>query len=467
MANDYDRLLELCGLEPEEIAREKPRLDKVFNKIGLDAEDMKKAETWVKQHHDVELEGGRKILRLWILELVDLVLAREEGKKLVYYGYPTIPGPSGAIAATDSNIFCTCPDVVLTHTLGQIFNKFNPILEAAEKNGLPPGYGLCSLQQTRVGGMHMGIVPVPDIALTSSYFCDMGSKTDELLHEKYGHPAVYIDGSMDSRWGEFPEYQPERIEFLGGQIEKALKKVENVLHIKITEEARHEGLTRGRQLITAMGELVELMRTADPQPISMVTVELVRRLSTGSSSSRFIKEGPSAVSLLVEGVKERIRKGVGVVEKGAPKIITYIGHFADPSIVRMIENTGLSIPYTSLAATMSKYYKVASSVRGSELAEQEMARGTFHSVYGFVKRMEETMRTTKVEGLIWDYVLHCRPMSLPSHLMKQVIEKETGIPVLAFEFDLVDNRTINANSLRTKVETFAEILRARRTPAPQ
>jgi benzoyl-CoA reductase/2-hydroxyglutaryl-CoA dehydratase subunit BcrC/BadD/HgdB len=145
----------------------------------------------------------------------------------------------------------------------------------------------------------------------------------------------------------------------------------------------------------------------------------------------------------------------------------YIGHFADPSIVRMIENTGLSIPYTSLAATMSKYYKVASSVRGSELAEQEMARGTFHSVYGFVKRMEETMRTTKVEGLIWNYVLHCRPMSLPSHLMKQVIEKETGIPVLAIEFDLVDNRTINANSLRTKVETFAEILRARRMPVHQ
>ena len=31
----------------------------------------------------------------------------------------------------------------------------------------------------------MGIIPVADTVLTSSYYCDIGSKTDELLHEIY------------------------------------------------------------------------------------------------------------------------------------------------------------------------------------------------------------------------------------------------------------------------------------------
>jgi hypothetical protein len=104
--------------------------------------------------------------------------------------------------------------------MGHIFNKTASIIEAAEKNGLPPGHSLCSLQQTRVGGLVKGIIPVPDMVLTSSYYCDMGSKTDELLHERYGHPAVYIDGSMDSRWGE-SLMMHEKITLSGGEVDKA------------------------------------------------------------------------------------------------------------------------------------------------------------------------------------------------------------------------------------------------------
>ena len=222
MADYYDELLKLCGFEVEEINQERARLEKVFQKLELGPADMKTAEVWVKENHDVDLMGVRKILRLWLKELLDLVLARDEGRKLVYYGFPTVAGPAGAIAAASDEVLCTCPDAVLCHTLGQIFNKINSVLEAGEANGLPPGHALCSLQQVRVGGMAKGIIPVPDLALTSSYYCDMGSKTDELLHERYGHPAVYVDGSMDSRWGEFPNYLPERVDYLGRQMEKII-----------------------------------------------------------------------------------------------------------------------------------------------------------------------------------------------------------------------------------------------------
>jgi predicted AlkP superfamily phosphohydrolase/phosphomutase len=37
-----------------------------------------------------------------------------------------------AIAASSAEVLCACPDVILTNTLGQIFNKLTPVLEAGE-----------------------------------------------------------------------------------------------------------------------------------------------------------------------------------------------------------------------------------------------------------------------------------------------------------------------------------------------
>jgi len=462
MAEYYDTLLELCGFEDGEIDSERPRIEKVFQRLELGPADMERAESWTRQNHDVELLGVRKILRLWLKELIDLVLAREEGKKLVYYGFPTIPGPAATIAAASDEVYCTCPDVVLCHTLGQIFNKLGPVLEAGEENGLPPGHGLCSLQQVRVGGMAKGIIPVPDLVLTSSYFCDMGSKTDELLHERYGHAAVYVDGSMDSRWGEFPEYLPERVEFLGGQLEKVFEGVREVLGVEITEKARSEGASRNRDLMGALRELVALMDEGDPQPISVVMLDLAQRLTTGSAGRRMLTEGAQAIALLNQGVKERVDKGIGVVEKGAPRVVVFISHFSDPSIIRMVENCGLSIPRTHIAAGSAKYRGAATFISGEILAKEEMARGGYHGAYGAIKRVAEATREANLDGVIWNYLFNCRPLALYGELLKRFVEKETGIPVLALEFDLADSRTYSAGALRTRVETFAEMLRARK-----
>jgi len=469
MAKYYDELLGICGFEPEEIHKERSRIERAFQKLEIGPEDMKLAESWVKQNHDVELMGVRKILRLWLKELIDMVLAKEEGKKLVYFGFPTIPGPAAVIAAASKEIFCTSPDTVLCYSMGQIFNKLTPILEAGEENGLPPGHGLCSLQQIRVGGMAKGIIPIPDLVLTSSYYCDMGSKTDELLHERYGHPSVYVDGSMDSMWGEYPDYLPQRVEFLGGQIEKIFENVEKILGVEITKEVRSEAVSRGLKLSASYSDLVELMKKANPQPISIVELELARRLTNGSTSRRIMSEAPAAIDILSQEVKERIEKGIGVVEKDAPRTVILMASFSDPSIMRMIENVGLSIPGTIHSLTRAKVRDKTSFISGEILAKREMGVGTYHSNYGYIKGsaegIEEVARELNIDGVIWNYLFNCRPIAQTSHLFKQFVEKEIGMPVLSLEMDMYESRSYSAAALRTRVETFADMLRAKKASA--
>ena len=462
MSNFYDELLRLCGFEDEEIREEKPRIDKAFDRLELGPEDMKTAQEWVRQNHDIELVGVRKLLRAWLKELVDLVLAKDEGKRIIYYGYPSIQGPGMAIkSAAPDEVYVACPDVVLCHTLGQIFNKLTPVLEAGEENGLPPGHGLCTLQTIRVGGLAKGIIPVPDLVTGSSYYCDMGSKTDELLHERYGHHAVYVDGCMDSRWGEYPGYLPERVELLGPQLNKIVDAVRDVVGIEVTGEAWDKAMTTSRKLFHSIGHLARLT-IADPVPISSVAAGLAQNLAAGATGTA-ITEGPEAIDILCQEVERRVNKGVGVVEKGAPRVMNFAASFSDPTITRMIENVGLAMAATILTVPPPKAPKPSTyTMEGERRAEREMQIGMYHSTFALTKRFADAVSDLKLDGIIWSYQYNCRPVALPSHVLKKWIEETTGVPVLSLEWDMYDSRSYSAAALRTRVETFAELLRVRK-----
>ena len=462
MTNFFDELLNTCGFESAEIEKENTRIENTFRKLGLGPDDMKTADKWVRANHDVSLLGVRKLLGAWLKELIDLVLAKEEGKKVVYYGFPTIAGPGMSIrAAAPDTVYSGCPDVILCHTLGQIFNKLSPILQAGEQNGLPPGHGLCSLQTIRVGALEKGIIPIPDLVLTSSYYCDAGSKTDELLHERYGHPAIYVDGSMDSRWGEYPEYSSERVEFLGAEINDLFAAVEDIIGVKVTTEAWDEAMSVSRHLFSGISRSNRLIK-ADPMPVSQAEVGLATWLATGCTG-RAIKDGPAAIDILNQEIQERVEQGIGIMEKGAPRIMMILTNYTDPSIIRMMEKEGLAVCATlfSSAPPKNKSKRVYATL-GERIADSEMRIGFFHSTYGKIQRTVKAIEELEIDGVIWNYLYNCRPLSLTSHLLKKWVEENMRIPTLSLETDNFDTRSYSAESMRTRVETFADILRARK-----
>jgi benzoyl-CoA reductase/2-hydroxyglutaryl-CoA dehydratase subunit BcrC/BadD/HgdB len=339
-------------------------------------------------------------------------------------------------------------------------------LEAGEKSGLPPGHALCTLQTIRVGGLALGIIPVPDLVLTSSYYCDMGSKTDELLHHRYGHQAIYIDGCMDSLWGEFPHYDEERVLFLGNNLNAAFEKAGEILGTQVAWKHLEQAGAIGMEYLGLLGQLTELMK-ADPLPVSGTAIELGTFLMSGcTGNSR--KEGPSALRILIEEVKDRVKRSVGVVEKGAPRVLILLGHFSDPSIEHLYEEAGLAdaAMLFSLPVSLTDQAETKYQTMGEVLAEREMRLGWYHSNFGFAKRAEQIIKKVSeefnIDGVIWNYTYNCRPMAQTSHFAKKWLEEKTGLPILSLEMDYYDNRYYGTGALRTKVETFAQMLRSRK-----
>ena len=463
MGDYYDKLFRLCGYEDEEIKSERTRIEASFEKLGIGPEDMDMADGWVRQNHDVSLLGVRKLLGAWLKELIDLVLAREEGKKIVYYGFPAILGPGLMLSASSKDVFVSAPDMVLDHTMGQIFNKLKPILEAGEANGLPPGHALCSLWQAKIGGVALGMIPVPDLALASSYYCDMGSKADDLVTALYGVPMAYIDGIMDSKWGEYPEYYPERVHYLGARINQALEMAGKVLGIRITPDAWERSRKSTQPFRDNLARLAEVMK-ADPVPVSIAELELLEALS-GSSTGRGIQEGIKAMDILIHELEERVKAGKGVTEKGAPRVMVRLGHTSDPRVTRLIEEAGLAVPLTFILGSwggIKVKHKGNYTTPGEIIADYELAAGYYYGTEGQIKVYEKAAEFMKLDGFIAQYLYNCRPVATISHIQKKYLEEKTGLPVLSLEIDNFDSRAYSAESLRTKVETFAEILKARK-----
>jgi hypothetical protein len=168
-------LLRLCGFEAEDIESDLPRVEKVFTRLGIDDEDIDRGKQRLNTYYDMELEGVRKALGLCIRELVNTVLAREDGKRKILYGFMS-PGFSilgTAVVTKSKDVFVADIATCLQFVLGCIFNKMTPILGAAEHKWLKSGKAYhCGNVKTLVGLLALGLIPRPDLLLTSGQLCD-------------------------------------------------------------------------------------------------------------------------------------------------------------------------------------------------------------------------------------------------------------------------------------------------------
>jgi benzoyl-CoA reductase/2-hydroxyglutaryl-CoA dehydratase subunit BcrC/BadD/HgdB len=455
----YTGLLKLCGFEDAEIERERPRIDKAFKKLDIGPEDCQRAEDRVRKCFSVELVGVRKLLGIWLKELIDMTLAREEGKRLVYTG---VPPPGGLSASLNlAGAWCAVLEYVLGLTIGQIFGKLTPLLEVAEEHGMPPGIACCSMHQLRVGALVRGVAPMPDAAISPGFFCDQSAKVWDLIHELYGVPIMHLDSCMDSNWDEFPKIPQRRVRLYAEDIREAAEELERMLGIELTEETLNAGWRKYTDMRLRAQRIIELSK-AEPKPISEVDLTFFWRIVSGPGR-RALVEGPEVIDVLTKEVEQRVADGKGVVEKGAPRVAILATPIGDPSVARMFEESGLAL-IGPLLYFMTPLQRQESQFTTPEEQNIEaiLRRGVYHSTSGCIATFKESLKALDVDGFLWFTQFACRAGDPQGLIIKKSIEDDLGIPVLALEADYMDMRSYSSEALRTRVETFADMLRERK-----
>jgi hypothetical protein len=123
-------LLNLCGYEAHEAESELPRVKKAFDKLGISDGDIERGKQRLAKYYDMKLQGVRKVFGLCMRDLINTVLAREEGKKKILYGFmsPGFEIPASAIVSRSKEVYAAMLPMSFHFVLGQIFDKTVPIL---------------------------------------------------------------------------------------------------------------------------------------------------------------------------------------------------------------------------------------------------------------------------------------------------------------------------------------------------
>jgi benzoyl-CoA reductase/2-hydroxyglutaryl-CoA dehydratase subunit BcrC/BadD/HgdB len=457
-------LLKLCGFEQAEINSQLPRIQKVFNKLEITGDDIEKAKERLNKYYDIKLNGVRKMFRLYILRLADLMLAREEGKKFIIYGLmsPGVEAAAAALMTKSKEVYLGHPGL-LSVVAGCIFNKLTPALEAAERDCLRAGkVSHCANQKIYAGALALEWIPKPDLLVTSGFLCDSAPKTAEVIQELWGVPTYTYDTCKDMETMDDPRAQEVMSLAAKGSM-SLVKKLQDMTGIEITDDMLWEALNAGREFGEISLKLGNLIGESDPLPISSTHHNIFYRLNRTATDIDNYPSAVEAIRTLYDEVQERVKEGYAAVEKGSPRIFCLMPPSeSSPDLEHLINELGIAN-----VASENRLFPPdgrRSPARGRPTDPyQAMCSNLLTSMYETPKARIPALigfcKTMKVDGVLARYHAGCRSNALDAMIIRSAIKKELGIPVVVLDWENFDPRVYNHEQYTRLLESFKLMMR--------
>lgn len=458
-------LLAFCGYETSEIESELSRIQKAFTRLSITENDIETGKQRVQTYYDMELKGIRKLLGCYLRECVNIVLAKEEGKKKIVHGCmaPGFDIIGGAINSHFPDAFTMVPNPMFMVVLGCIFGKFVPILEAAERLWLKTGMvAHCAMVKSRLGLLSLGLIPKPDFLVTSGSTCETSPKTNDLLQETEGIRSLCYDSCRDIDPSEYP-VQTRAIIFAAESMRRLTRVLEDNMGIKLEGDMLQEMLDAKSAYGKALGRIHKLIHTSDPVPIGSTHGNLLAWLGGAALTIDDTRKATAAFNTLYEELEERVHKGEGVLEKGAPRVLGILPfHHSDPSLECLMNTLGI-------AQIASDYdFPVPGSTPPDFNADSDpfvaIAQGTHSSPLAFnlsgrIEIIKKACRELNVDGVLNHYHVGCRYVAGDAMSIQRALTKELDIPVLELEWENFDPRVFDHDHFRSQLEMFKTIMK--------
>jgi benzoyl-CoA reductase subunit B len=354
--------------------------------------------------------------------------------------------------------------------------KSQAYIAAAEKSG--HSEDVCSYVKCDVGMMKAGNIgptgtrlPRPDLLLLSYTGCYTFMKWFELLREEYGCPTVFLQVPYQ---GDGVETREQRA-FMVRQIRETLiPALEAVSGRRYDEDLLRENLARSA---ASEDDLVAVLQSAKgrPSPIDAY-FGAVYYVGPIFSAFRGTPEGRAYYAELRREVEERAARGEGpatpagrldrqkhrLVVEGPPNWT----HFRE--FWRMFADEGAVVvasTYSKVGGTYDFGFRHDPSDPLGSLADYCSGCYTNRSLPSRVAMIESYVREYGADGFLIHSVKSCNSFSAGQLTILRELERRTGAPGAFIESDLVDARYFSAANLKNRLESYFQMLDARRAGA--
>jgi benzoyl-CoA reductase subunit B len=347
-------------------------------------------------------------------------------------------------------------------------------IAAAERAG--HSEDVCSYVKCDLGMLKGGNIgptgtrlPKPDLLLLSYTGCYTFMKWFEILREEYGCPTVLLHVPYQGEGRQTPEQR----EYVARQIrEELIPALEKVSGQPYDEERLVENLARSAR---AEDDLVSVLQSArlSPSPIDAY-FGAVYYVGPIFSAFRGTPEGIAYYEALRTEVEERVRGGLGpetpsgrldrqkyrLVVEGPPNWT----HFRD--FWRMFSDEGAVVvasTYSKVGGTYDFGFRHDPSDPLGTMADYCSGCYTNRSLPERAAMLVRYVREYQADGFLIHSVKSCNSFSAGQLPLLREVEKRTGIPGGFLESDLVDARYFSPANLKNRLESYFQMLEARRS----
>jgi benzoyl-CoA reductase subunit B len=351
--------------------------------------------------------------------------------------------------------------------------KSKGYIAAAEREG--HSEDVCSYVKCDVGMLKGGNIgptgtklPKPDLLLLSYTGCYTFMKWFELLREEYGCPTVFLHVPYQGDGRQTPEQRAYTVSQIKKQLIPALEKVSGR---RYDEDRLRESLALSAK---AEDDLVAVLQSAKatPSPIDAY-FGAVYYVGPIFSAFRGTPEGVAYYRALREEVEERAaleqgpstpsgrldRQKYRLVVEGPPNwthFREFWKMFSDEEAV-VVAST-----YSKVGGTYDFGFRHDPADPLGTLADYCSGCYTNLNLPERVEMLVRYAREYRADGFLIHSVKSCNSFSAGQLTILREVEKRTGIPGGFLESDLVDARYFSPANLKNRLESYFQMLEARR-----
>ncbi len=384
----------------------------------------------------------------------DLANAKEEGRPVVWI---TSMAPIELVYAFDGIAFLPENYAALCSSR-KVAEEF---CQAAEARGY--SQDLCSYALCTFGSIFENRGPfgdeaprAPDILLATEGACATHPKWWEAMQRHFNCPLFIVDAAYAVDSETLPEHHKA---YLAAQLRELASFMEEHTKRKFDMDKLREVVALSDRASELWDEIDDF-RKAIPTPVSQIDVftclfPLVTLKGT--------KEAVAFYEQLRDEVKERVDNGIGFVPNERfrlvwdlfpvyhnMRLLNYFAEFGAAFVTDLYGNgfsgrLDVSDPFGSLAERYLSFFMRSTS-------------------WGMAELYKRRVKKYHVDGVVFHSNRCCRCYTTMQHDIGHILREEMNIPSLMFEANMVDPRGYDDAQVKARIESFIEMLEARKYP---
>jgi benzoyl-CoA reductase/2-hydroxyglutaryl-CoA dehydratase subunit BcrC/BadD/HgdB len=372
---------------------------------------------------------------VWLNEMTGLMLdAFEPGKTVVYTSCYAFP--SELLAAFDVAQF----DLELAGAVIGLTGSAVPRLTEAEGRGCP--MDMCSLHRLALGGVFRDEFPKPDLLITTSYYCDQKTKTNDIVARLYGAEPLLLEAPS--------AVTADSVRYVEKQLRQIAERIADVAGQRFDEDRLREAVRSSNRARRSQLKLLELLkhRPAPWSDAALILYSVQARQFAGTPVLERLNEA------FTREMERRIAGEDLEPERHRVFWFAWVPMYAT-NIFEVLKAHHVSVPSCE---TMKVHWGEIDDQNPFEGLALKCLKNPFVGPHARrVEGLETTMEEYHIDGALLFATPACRHANGAYRLLQDSLA-ELGIPLLTLDMDIGDEREYSPQQVRTRLEGFIEVL---------